>query len=230
MHRPAVPIYIYIYICSFHLCTPVLKQPRDSTFFQGMLVKSQFFGRKQTKSPNWNHSCFGISFGPGVLHIWISCPTTSCWCRQVGTDRPPTGMIPELSSFVQSVHRPRCQGDKGEISWRDVTYGAEAGCFGRRERIYREATGLQVCVSFFGAGWEQKVFWGKVWTFFWWFFWIGNSNCCVASCYLSFWTWHCDYVLCILMCFCKSIYHFSWIMDHPSFSATKTTFPAVWSP
>lgn len=178
-----------------------------------MLVKSQFLEGTKNQVIIETHSCFGISFGPGVLHIWISCPTTSSWCRQVGTDRPPTGMIPEPASFVQAVHRPRCQGDKGEISWRDVTYGAEAGCFKRRERIYREATGLQVYVSFFGAGWEQKGVRGKVWTFFWWSFWIGNSNCCVASCYLSFWTWHCDYVLCV---FANQsiISHGSWITLH----------------
>ena len=166
--------YIYAYICInllylyifFIFAHQFSSNQEIQHFFQGMLVKSQFLEGNKASHLTETTVVLGSALGQVSYTFGFLALPLPLGVDRLG-DRPPPGMIPEPLSFVQSVHRPRCQGDKGEISWRDVTYGAEAGCFGRRERIYREATGLQVCVChFLGQGGNKRELEAKFEHFF----------------------------------------------------------------
>ena len=130
-----------------------------------MLVKSQVFGRKQTKS-SLKPQLFWISFGPGVLHIWISCPTTSCWCRQVGG--PTTNWNDPFDLVLRPIGVVKVIKAKspGEM-WR---MERRPGSFGEKGKDLPQSYGCVVC---WPMGRRKGVI-GKVWTFFLMFFWIGN--------------------------------------------------------
>lgn len=132
-------LYIYAYICIdllylyilFIFAHQFLLQPRDSTFFQGCLWNPSFLGRKQTKSPNWNHSCFGSALGQvSYTFGFLALPLP------VGVDRlGPTWQTPKTRKSTPVIFTeifPHFSGPQGKCYISEPTNkGSTTNCWSR---------------------------------------------------------------------------------------------------